>query len=228
MHTFENIWVRSEMVPIQGSDRKAKVYVPTFWGRLAPWVMLVDFIVLMFCSVEVEVPLWVDLILIVTFFVSMAGIESSSKALPAKEYQRVLQGELVPRSGELIALNERRVGGIHKTIYYRFLLRHYRKKGGFRDEAYDFPNFLYYQHPDYNHRDMFRYKRQVKVPAYLVEVAVLPPQDKEEFHSDNILSALDLWTLSQFNKKPISYAKVVDIVYLEKLNYDCELVTTHK
>ena len=44
MHIFENIWVRSEMVPIQGSDRKAKVYIPTFWGRLAWWVMPVDFI----------------------------------------------------------------------------------------------------------------------------------------------------------------------------------------
>ena len=224
MHIFENIWVRSEMAPIQGSDRKAKVFVRTFWGRLAPWVMLVDFIGFIFCSIEV--PLWVVLILIVTFFISMAGIESSSKALPAKEYQRVLHEELVLRRGELISINERRVGSRHKTIYYRFLLRHYRKKGGFRDELYDFPKFLYYRHPDYNRRDMFRYKR--RVPVYLVEVAVLPPQDKEEFYDDDILSDVDIFTYYQVNKKPISFAKVVDIFYLEKLNYDCELVTTHK
>lgn len=222
MHIFENIWVRSEMVPIQGSDRKAKVYIPTFWGRLAWWVMPVDFIVLIFCS-SMETK-WVGLILLVALFISMAGIEVSSKALPAKECQRVLHGELVLRRGELIALNERRVGSVHPIIYYRFLLRHYRKNGSFRDELYNFPNFLYYQHPDYNRKDMFRYKRQI--PVCLVEVAVLPPQDKEEFYDDDsILSYLDTRTL--ITKKPISRSRVVDIVYLEKLNYDCKLVTTH-
>lgn len=221
MKAVKHLWGRWETVPVQGTERRARIYIPSRLGRWAFRIWLALFPILIFSA---RMPSWMGPVLLAVFYVFLVGDFMTREALPKKEYQRVLAGELVVRKGELRVLSELRTN-ISGSKRFRFLLLRHLKNGALREEIYEFSVDLFGRHPNYiKHMDPFHMMRRRGVPAYAVEVVVLPPREGEEFDASSP-PRLKKGFLpgSRWKKTPISRARVIDVLYLEKLEYPCEM-----
>lgn len=139
-----------------------------------------------------------------------------------RNLKRILNGELILRTGELYIVSSRLYGVRDKSCYYRFAIRNHSTKNGYPEVIYEMPQRLY-------KKFCAQGGNQSVFHAYLVEFAVLPPECSSEFRLWDASSKLRKRAKSSshenieyFAKLPISCAEVVEIFYVRELSYICK------
>lgn len=221
------IWGHYESVKIQGSDRTAEVYIPT-WLNYAclPVLFFALPFAVVFSSKEslesaINSPL-VFLFFLVSFILGLMSLYGIH--LRIRDQKRVLNGELVARTGELYIVS--RIHVSKSFFHYRFAIRNYKMKSGFYEVIYEMPQMLYNKFVD----QCSSTGRSLSVcPAYQVEFAILPPLDVPEYRCWDATSKLRksaqssvYGNLESYAKLPISCSEVVDIFYIKELPYICK------
>lgn len=218
------IWGHYESVKIQGSQRTAEVYVPTMlnYGKLPFLFFIVPFAILHSSGEgleEMASPLFL-LFTLASFGLSFMSIYAIIKI--KRDLKRILNGELIARTGELYIVSSRLYGVRDKACYYRFAIRDRSTKNGYPEVIYEMPQRLY-------KKFCAQGGNQTVSHAYFVEFAVLPPERSSEFRLWDASSKLrkrakssSREDIEHFAKLPISCAEVVEIFYVRELSYICK------
>ncbi len=218
------IWGHYESVKIQGSQRTAEVYVPTFlnYGTLPFLVFITPFAIIISSGDGFEVmktPI-VLLFTLATSSLSFLFILGTVKA--THNLRRILKGELIARTGELYVVSKMSYGIRGRLYCYRFAIRDHSTKNGYPEVIYEMSQSLYEKFcAQGGNRSVFH--------AYFVEFAVLPPEGSSEFRLWNASSKLrkgaqssSRENIEHYAKLPISCAEVVEIFYIRELSYICK------
>ena len=218
------IWGHYESVKIQGSQRTAEVYVPTFlnYGTLPFLVFITPFAIIISSGDGFEVmktPI-VLLFTLATSSLSFLFILGTVKA--THNLKRILKGELIARTGELYVVSKMSYGIRGRLYCYRFAIRDHSTKNGYTEVIYEMSQSLY-------EKFCAQGGNRSVSHAYFVEFAVLPPEGSSEFRLWNASSKLrkgaqssSRENIEHYAKLPISCAEVVEIFYIRELSYICK------
>ena len=219
------IWGHYETVKIQGTQRTAEVYVPTLlnYGSL-PFLFFIIPFAMIISSKEGRLeamtsPLFL-LFALANFSLSFLCIYGNIRI---KQYlKRILNGELIARTGELYVVSSVVYAVRGNLCHYRFAIRNHKAKNIYPEVIYEMPQRLYEKFCDQR-------GSQSVCHAYLVEFAVLPPECSSEFRFWNASSKLRKGAQSSshgnieyYAKLPISCSEVVEIFYIQELSYICK------
>lgn len=218
------IWGHYESVKIQGSQRTAEVYVPTFlnYGTLPFFFFIAPFAIIHSSGEGLEA---MESPLFLLFTLSLFGLSFMSIYAIIKikrNLRRILNGELIIRTGELYIVSSWLYGVRDNSCYYRFAIRNHSTKNGYPEVIYEMPQKLY-------KKFCVQGGNRSVSHAYFVEFAVLPPEGSSEFRLWNASSKLrkgaqssSRENIEHYAKLPISCAEVVEIFYIRELSYICK------
>ena len=218
------IWGHYESVKIQGSQRTAEVYVPTMlnYGTLPLLFFILPFAIIISGKGDLESMKspFVLLFTLASFGLSFISIYATIKI--KRDLKRILNGELIARTGELYIVSSVLYNVRGHLCRYRFAIRNRNTKNSYPEVIYEMSQSLY-------EKFCAQIGSQSVFHAYLVEFAVLPPECSSEFRLWDASSKLRKRAKSSshenieyFAKLPISCAEVVEIFYVRELSYICK------
>lgn len=218
------IWGHYESVKIQGSQRTAEVYVPTLlnYGTLPLLFFILPFAIIISGKEDLEAMKspFVLLFTLASFGLSFISIYATIKI--KRDLKRILNGELIARTGELYIVSSVLYAVRGHLCRYRFAIRDHSTKNGYPEVIYKMSQSLY-------EKFCAQGGNRSVSHAYFVEFAVLPPEGSSEFRLWNASSKLrkgaqssSRENIEHYAKLPISCAEVVEIFYVRELSYICK------
>jgi len=170
------IWGHYESVKIQGSQRTAEVYVPTMlnYGTLPLLFFILPFAIIISGKGDLESMKspFVLLFTLASFGLSFISIYATIKI--KRDLKRILNGELIARTGELYIVSSVLYNVRGHLCRYRFAIRNRNTKNSYPEVIYEMSQSLY-------EKFCAQIGSQSVFQAYLVEFAVLPPECSSEF-----------------------------------------------
>lgn len=214
-----------QSVPISNSKRTVKIYVPHFVEKIFPPVIITGLFLLGFYSTGEKI-LSTKPTVLFGFFLFPALLDFfyiSYRITSDKNTKRMINGELISKTGELYEISKWSTDPKGVRAFYRFAIKGYDLTGEFFDEIYEMPTVLYNKHINrYTNAHGVRKRNCCSGFAYLVEVVFLPPLKTPEFSYLEPSSKLRKPNHNNINL-PISKSEVVEIFYKKKLSYDCKI-----
>lgn len=226
-----SVWGHYEKMSVQGSKRKAKIFIPSLLhSALPPFVFFVMPIAAMLSTSDKGRSLlyspW-SIALGVFFFlfffaVGLMGVWAG--ICEQRDARRMRNGELVLRSGELFILS--RTSTTRYRHGYRFAIRNQQGRG--EVEIYEMPEKLYQQFSarcwggTYHARSLREESRLfygLQPRVYQVDLVVLPPEKGPAFRlvelSDHMRRIAGEGSSKNDGKYPVFTGTVADILYKE-------------
>ena len=209
-----------EPVPIRNSNRKVEVYFPCFISKVFPLIPINGWPFLILWSTGeriADLALWVIIVEILLCAI-LDLFYISYRVILDGELKRMRNGELVSKRGELYEIGKWGSPDHGGRPFYRFAVKGSNENGEPFDEIYEMPPELYDKY--LNRFDHSKFQRVSHGPAYLVEIAYLPPVNTPEFTYLEPSSKLRKPNDSHIHL-PISKSRVVEIFYNQRLPYKC-------
>lgn len=209
---------RVETVPVRGSRRRAKVFVPSLIKHvlISLIIALVPLVTVLSYAHDMETILQEvrgrSFIGFSLFMLVLALVVFWGNRMFARDARRMLAGELTARTGVLWAMGQQADIRWHSGPCRMAVEIQDAAGNPLRNEIYRIPEELYKE-----------YREKRSGSAWLVELAVLPPANGPEFSEERspLVGGKAFSDPMGFGEMPVSRSEVAEIFYLERQPYGC-------